>query len=159
MYRFYKITKNQDGIDHPSVDPFEDVNIAEGNFEFQKGLAMEEDKFAFLMLLDNNGEIHKSEKGEVYLTTIGDGTIRPRLFEVKTTAEKEDAKSYPHDTAYEVSADFYKRMGGAKQNVSVIAEMLRGIDENGRPLEYEYWVRINEETPVDEATPVEPSEG
>lgn len=141
MYRFYKITKNPDGTDHPSLDGYEDVNIAEGNFEFQKGLAMEGNKFAFLMVLDNNGEIHKSEKGEVYLTTIGEGTISPRLFEVKTTAEKEEAKSYPHDTAYEVSADFYKRIGGAKQNVDVRAEMLRGIDENGKLLEYEYWVR------------------
>ena len=140
MYRFYKITKNPDGTDHPSVEPFEDVNIAEGNFEFQKGLAMEEGYFAFLMLLDNNGAIHSDNNGMSYRTTIGEGTIKPRLFEVKTT-KKEEAKSYPHDTAYEVSADFYKRIGGAKQNADVRAEMLRGVDEHGNLLEYEYWVR------------------
>lgn len=135
MYRFYKITKNPDGTDHPSLDEYEDVNIAEGNFEFQKGLAMENHTFAFLMLLDNTGAIHKG-----YIATVGEGTITPRLFEVKTT-NKEEAKSYPHDTAYEVSADFYKRIGGAKQNAEVRAEMLRGVDEHGNQLEYEYWVR------------------
>ena len=136
MYRFYKITKNQDGTDHPSLDEYEDVNIAEGNFEFQKGLAMENHSFAFLMLLDNTGAIHKGN----YIVTVGEGTITPRLFEVKTTTE-ETAKSYLHKTAYDVSADFYKRIGGAKQNVDVRAEMLRGVDEHGNLLEYEYWVR------------------
>lgn len=135
MYRFYKITKNPDGTDHPSLDEYEDVNIAEGNFEFQKGLAMEEGYFAFLMLLDNTGAIHKG-----YIATVGEGTITPRLFEVKTTTE-ETAKSYTHETAYDVSADFYKRIGGAKQDVNVRAEMLRGVDEHGNLLEYEYWVR------------------
>lgn len=146
MYRFYKITVDNEGKEHPSLYEYEDVNVAEGNFEFQKGLAMEEHYFAFLMLLDNNGEIHNGS----YITTVGEGTIKPRLFEVKTTTTDE-TKSYLHDTAYEVSADFYKRIGAAKQNENVRAEMLRGVDENGNPLEYEYWVRIDE-TPVDENT-------
>lgn len=136
MYRFYKITVDGEGVEHPALDEYTDVNVAEGNFEFQKGLAMEEHKFAFLMLLDNDGTIHKGS----YITTVGEGTIKPRLFEVKTT-DTDTAKSYLHDTAYDVSADFYKRIGGAKQNADVRAEMLRGVDENGRPLEYEYWVR------------------
>lgn len=140
MYRFYRITVDGQGVEHPSLDEYEDVNIAEGNFEFQKGLAMEEGYFAFLMILDNNGAIHSGNNGISYITTIGEGTIKPRLFEVKTTTE-ETAKSYTHDTAYEVSADFYKRIGGAKQNNQVRAEMLRGVDEHGKSLEYEYWVR------------------
>lgn len=135
MYRFYRITVDGQGVEHPSLDEYEDVNIAEGNFEFQKGLAMENHTFAFLMLLDNTGAIHKG-----YIATVGEGTITPRLFEVKTTTE-ETAKSYLHETAYDVSADFYKRIGGAKQNADVRAEMLRGVDEHGNLLEYEYWVR------------------
>ena len=139
MYRFYRITVDGEGTEHPSLDEYEDVNIAEGNFEFQKGLAMENHTFAFLMLLDNNGEIHNGGNHS-YIATVGEGTIKPRLFEVKTTTE-ETAKSYLHETAYDVSADFYKRIGGAKQNVNVRAEMLRGVDEHGNLLEYEYWVR------------------
>lgn len=139
MYRFYKITVDGQGVEHPSLDEYEDVNIAEGNFEFQKGLAMENHTFAFLMLLDNTGAIHNGGNHS-YIATVGEGTITPRLFEVKTTTE-ETAKSYLHETAYDVSADFYKRIGGAKQNVNVRAEMLRGVDEHGGLLEYEYWVR------------------
>lgn len=135
MYRFYKITVDGQGVEHPSLDEYEDVNIAEGNFEFQKGLAMENHTFAFLMLLDNTGAIHKG-----YIATVGEGTIKPRLFEVKTTTT-DTPKSYVHETAYDVSADFYKRIGGAKQDVNDRAEMLRGVDEHGNLLEYEYWVR------------------
>ena len=139
MYRLYKITKNNEGKDVTSRDDIEDVYEAEGKFEFQKGLAMEENYFAFLMLLDNNGEIHTNDE-RTYFSMIGEGTIKPRLFEVKTT-DKDEPKSYEHNTANEVSADFYKRIGAAKQNENVRAEMLRGVDENGNPLEYEYWVR------------------
>lgn len=137
-YRLYRITKDAQDVEHPALDEYTDVNVAEGNFEFQKGLAMENHTFAFLMLLDNDGSIHKGS----YITTVGEGTIKPRLFEVKTT-DTDTAKSYLHDTAYDVTADFYKRIGGAKQNDNVRAEMLRGVDENGRLLEFEYWVRID----------------
>ena len=135
MYRLYKITLKQDGSENAQRDDFEDVTMAEGNFEFQKGLAMENGTFTFLMLLDNIGEIHNG-----YIAKIGEGTLKPRLYEVKTT-DSEASKTYAHDTAEEVSADFYKRLGGAKQNENVISTMLRGIDENGNPLEYAYWVR------------------
>ena len=140
MYRLYKITHREDGTENAQRDDYEDVTIAEGNFEFQKGLAMENNSFAFLMLLDSVGEIHNG-----YITLVGEGTIKPRLFEVKTT-DKEEAKSYVHEDANGVSADFYKRLGGAKQNANVRAEMLRAIDANGRPLEYAYWVRPIEPT-------------
>ena len=135
MYRFYKITLNQDGTEHPSVDTYEDVITAEGVYEFQKGLAMENKTFAFLMLLDNIGQIHNG-----YIDTIGEGTIKPRLFEVKVK-DTEAAKSYLHDANDEVSADFYKRLGGAKQDETVRAIMLRGIGAHGEQLEYAYWVR------------------
>lgn len=135
MYRLYKITKKEDGTDNAQRDDFDDVTTAEGSFEFQKGLAMETGTFTFLMLLDNIGQIHNG-----YIAMVGEGTIKPRLFEVKTTDE-ETPKTYPHNTAEEVSADFWKRLGGAKQNADVKAEMLRGIDENGSPIEYAYWVR------------------
>lgn len=149
MYRLYKITKDNEGKDVTSRDEYTDVYEAEGNFEFQKGLAMENNTFAFLMLLNNDGSIHTSESnssGVSYITTVGEGTIKPRLFEVKTTTTDEP-KSYGHDTAYEVSADFYKRLGAAKQNAEVRAEMLRGVDEHGNQLEYEYWVRPIEFVP------------
>ena len=135
MYRFYRITVDGEGVEHLSLDEYIDLNIAEGNFELQKGLAMENHTFAFLMLLEDNGEIHNG-----YIATVGEGTIKPRLFEVKTTTTA-TPKSYVHDTAYEVSADFYKRIGAAKQNNEIKAEMLRGVDENGGLLEYEYWFR------------------
>ena len=153
MYRLYKITLNQDGTEHPSVDTYDDVTIAEGNFEFQKGLAMENNSFAFLMLLDNVGQIHNN-----YIDMIGEGTIKPRLFEVKTK-DTEVAKSYLHDANDEVSADFYKRLGGAKQDTNVRAIMLRGIGANGEQLEYAYWVRpIEYVEPEPEPTPEEVTE-
>lgn len=135
-YRLYKITLRQDGSENAQRDDYEDVTQAEGAFEVQKGMAMENGTFTFLMLLDNIGQIHNG-----YIAKIGEGTLKPRLYEVKTTEEGDTPKTYPHETANDVSADYYKRLGGAKQTSSVIAEMLRGIDENGNPLEYTYWVR------------------
>lgn len=135
MYRLYKITLRQDGSENAQRDDYEDVITAEGAFEVQKGMAMESGTFTFLMLLDNIGEIHNG-----YIAKIGEGTLKPRLYEVKTT-DVETAKSYVHEDANGVSADYYQRLGGAKQTEAVRAEMLRGIDENGSPLEYTYWVR------------------
>ena len=137
MFRLYKITLRQDGSENAQRDDYEDVTTAEGAFEVQKGMAMESGTFTFLMLLDNLGEIHNG-----YIAKIGEGTLKPRLYEVKTTAEGETAKSYVHEDANGVSADYYQRLGGAKQTESVRAEMLRGIDENGNQLEYTYWVRF-----------------
>lgn len=135
MYRLYKITLRQDGSENAQRDDYEDVTQAEGAFEVQKGMAMESGTFTFLMLLDNIGQIHNG-----YITKIGEGTLKPRLYEVKTT-DVETAKSYVHEDANGVSADYYQRLGGAKQTEAVRAEMLRGIDENGNPIEYTYWVR------------------
>lgn len=136
MFRLYKITLREDGSENAQRDDYTDVTTAEGAFEVQKGMAMESGTFTFLMLLDNVGEIHNG-----YIAKIGEGTLKPRLYEVKTTAEGETAKSYVHEDANGVSADYYQRLGGAKQTEAVRAEMLRGIDENGSPLEYAYWVR------------------
>lgn len=145
MYRLYKITLKQDGTENAQRDEYENVIQAEGAFEFQKGLAMETGTFTFLMLLDNIGKIHNG-----YITKIGEGTLKPRLYEVKTT-DKEDAKSYVHNDTNSLLADFWKRIGGAKQTEAVKAEMLRAIDENGSPLEYAYWVRpIEQEEPTPE---------
>lgn len=135
MYRLYRITLKQDGSENAQRDDYEDVTQAEGNFEFQKGLAMETGTFTFLMLLDNIGEIHNN-----YIAKVGEGTLKPRLYEIKTKTSDEP-KTYPHNTAEEVSADFWKRLGGAKQDTNVRATMLRGIDENGNSIEYAYWVR------------------
>lgn len=146
MYTLYKVTLKTDGTENAQRDDFEDVTLAEGNFEFQKGLAMETGTFTFLMLLDNIGEIHNG-----YIAKIGEGTLKPRLYEIKTKSEV-GYKTYPHDTAKEVSADFWKRLGGAKQDADVRATMLRGIDENGNPIEYAYWVRpieVEEEPTTD----------
>ena len=135
MYRLYKITLRQDGSENAQRDDYEDVTTAEGAFEVQKGMAMESGTFTFLMLLDNIGEIHNG-----YITKIGEGTLKPRLYEVKTT-DTDTPKTYAHETAEEMSADFWKRLGGAKQNADVRATMLRGIGANGEQLEYAYWVR------------------
>lgn len=150
MYRFYKIIVNEDGTETPSVYTYDDVIIAEGNYEFQKGLALESGTTAFLMLIDDIGRVHND-----YIIMLGTGTIKPRLFEVKVT-DKEAAKSYLHDDNNGVLADYYKRLGGAKQNEAVKAIMLRGIGANGEQLEYAYWVRPTEpEEPTPE--PVEPT--
>lgn len=135
MYRLYSITHNQDESEKQSIYEYTDVTEAEGNFEQKKGQAMADGKFAFLMLLDNIGLIHKD-----YIAMVGEGTITPRLFEVKTT-DSEVNKVYPQETAEAVSADFYKRLGGAKLDDTVRATMLRGIGANGEQLEYAYWVR------------------
>lgn len=139
MYRLYRISVDAEGKESPAMDEYDNATTAEGNFEFQRGLAMENHNTVFLMLLDNTGRIHSNDYAS-YITMIGDGSITPRLFEVKTT-DTDTAKSYLHETAYDVSADFYKRLGGAKQNENVRAEMLRGVDEHGNLLEYAYWVR------------------
>lgn len=135
MYRLYMISHNTDGSEKQSVYEYEDVTIAEGNFEQKKGQTMADGKFAFLMLLDNIGQIHDG-----YIALVGEGTIKPRLFEVQTK-ESEVSQIYPYDTAEAVSADFYKRLGGAKLDDTVKATMLRGIDADGNQLEYAYWVR------------------
>lgn len=140
MYRFYKITLNEDGSEHPSVDLIDDQSIAEGTFEFEMGLAMESGKFTFLMLLDNIGQIHKN-----YIAMLGEGEIKPRLIEVKIK-DTEETKSYVHSTNDEVRADFYKRLGGAKKTTNIKATMLRGVGSKGEQLEYEYWVRPIEAT-------------
>ena len=139
MFRLYKVIYDSEGKEKGSVDEYTDVITAEGAFEFQKGLAMENKSFAFLMLLDSNGKIH-SDAYYGYIATIGEGTITPRLIEFKTKAT-EAIKSYLHEDVYDASADFYKRLGGAKQDAEVKSEMLRVIDENGNPHEYTYWVR------------------
>lgn len=153
MYRLYSITHNQDETEKQSIYEYDNVTEAEGNFEQKKGQAMADGKVAFLMLLDNIGKIHEryDEKGkpiDTYLTMVGEGTITPRLFEVKVT-DSEVNKVYPQNTNEEVSADFYKRLGGAKLDDTVKAIMLRGIGANGEQLEYAYWVR-----PIE---PVEPT--
>ena len=134
-YRLYSITRNQDETEKQSIYEYENVTEAEGNFEQKKGQAMADGKFAFLMLLDEIGRIHDG-----YITKVGEGTITPRLFEVKTT-DSEVNKVYPQETNEAVSADFYKRLGGAKLDSTVRATMLRGIGANGEQLEYAYWVR------------------
>ena len=146
MYRLYSITKNQDETEKQSIYEYENVTEAEGNFEQKKGQAMADGKFAFLMLLDNIGQIHDG-----YITKVGEGTITPRLFEVKTT-DSEINKVYPQETNEAVSADFYKRLGGAKLDSTVKAIMLRGIGENGEQLEYAYWVRPIEAPEPEEVT-------
>lgn len=140
MYRLYSITHNQDESEKQSIYEYTNVTEAEGNFEQKKGQAMADGKFAFLMLLENNGEIHNG-----YITMVGEGTITPRLFEVKTT-DSEVNKVYPQETNEAISADFYKRLGGAKLDDTVRATMLRGIGTNGEQLEYAYWVRPIEPT-------------
>lgn len=140
MYRLYSITRNQDETEKQSIYEYTSVTEAEGNFELKKGQAMADGKFAFLMLLDNIGQIHNN-----YITMVGEGTITPRLFEVKTT-DSEVNKVYPQETNEAVSADFYKRLGGAKLDDTVRATMLRGIGANGEQLEYVYWVRPIEPT-------------
>lgn len=135
MYRLYSITRNPDETEKQSIYEYDNVTEAEGNFEQKKGQAMADGKFTFLMLLDNIGEIHND-----YITMVGEGTITPRLFEVKTT-DSEVNKVYPQETNEAVSADFYKRLGGAKLDDTVRATMLRGIGANGEQLEYAYWVR------------------
>lgn len=145
MFRLYSITRNQDETEKQSIYEYENATEAEGNFELKKGQAMADGKFAFLMLLDNIGQIHDG-----YITKVGDGTITPRLFEVKVT-DSEVNKVYPQETNEAISADFYKRLGGAKLDSTVRATMLRGIGANGEQLEYAYWVRpIEQEEPTPE---------
>lgn len=149
MYRLYSITHNQDETEKQSVYEYNSVTEAEGNFELKRGQAMADKKFAFLMLLDNIGQIHNN-----YITMVGEGTITPRLFEVKTT-DSEKNTIYPQNTNEAVSADFYKRLGGAKLDDTVKAIMLRGIGANGEQLEYSYWVRpIEQEEPAPESEEV-----
>lgn len=140
MYRLYYITLNTDGTEKQSIYEFDNAIEAEGNFEKRKGQAMADGKFTFLMLLDNIGQIHDG-----YIAMIGEGTITPRLFEVKVT-DTEANKIYPKESNEAVSAEFYVRLGTAKLDNTVKAVMLRGIGANGEQLEYEYWVRPIEVT-------------
>lgn len=56
-----------------------------------------------------------------------------------TDSEAADMSKY--DTVYNVTANYHSKLGSAKKNSAVKAEMLRGIDGKGNQVEYTYWVR------------------
>ena len=69
-----------------------------------------------------------------------------RLFEVKVT-DSEAANMTKYNSTIYLTANYHTKLGAAKKNANVRAEMLRGIDGKGNQVEYTYWVRPIEITP------------
>ena len=86
-----------------------------------------------LLIIDNIGKVIDIKQG-------GD-TFKPRLIEVKSLENGDEEEITPYDSTLLVEANFHSKWGSAIKNDKVKAEMLRGIDANGNPLEYTYWVR------------------
>lgn len=137
MYRLIEIVK-QGETESTAIYPFEDYTSAKGEFETRVGADMRSNAYsAFtLMVIDGIGKV-LDVKHE------GDG-LAPRLLEVKVT-DVEEPNMSKYDSTYLVEVNFHSKLGSAIKNSEVRAEMLRGIDEFGGEIVYEYWVRPIEE--------------
>ena len=143
MFRLIQIVKNtSDEKEVQSTYEYEDGIEAKGEYETKLGNAMKSDLYTdvLMILLDNEGDVVSQCKD-------GDHEFKPRLFEVKVTDE-EVATLAKYESAAEVSANFHVKFGAAIKNSKVRAEMLRGFDGNGGQIEFTYWVRPVNVTPV-----------
>jgi len=172
-YRLFEVVKKSDKETqriYPTDLKTSSESLTEVAAQFEKGLgnamkATDEQAHSFL-ILDNTGEIAHDDNGNSYIAFVGDGTLEPRLWEVKeyfdedTQAWVNEAIPHHYETDKLVEANYHIFLGNAMLNTNVKAEMLRSIDEKGMTAgKYCYWVRIDEKPPVTEPTPVEPTEG
>lgn len=70
-----------------------------------------------------------------------------RLIEITRIADTESQAILDFESEVEASGELHSKLGAAKKNANVRAEMLRGIDGKGNQVEYTYWVRPIEITP------------
>lgn len=163
MFRLIEITRIADTESQAILD-FESEVEASGELHSKLGAAMKAETYQaeLLILLDNIGEIVESgshfktyeveeevetEGGETEtITTEVEYVLSPRLIEVKVT-DSEAANMSKYNSTFDVTANYHSKLGSAKKNLAVKAEMLRGIDGKGNQVEYTYWVRPIEITP------------
>lgn len=157
MFRLIEITRVADTESQAILD-FESEVEASGELHSKLGAAMKAETYQaeLLILLDNIGEIVESgshfktyeveeevetEGGETEtITTEVEYALSPRLIEVKVT-DSEAANMSKYNSTFDVTANYHTKLGAAKKNANVRAEMLRGIDGKGNQVEYTYWVR------------------
>lgn len=163
MFRLIEITRIADTESQAILD-FESEVEASGELHSKLGAAMKAETYQaeLLILLDNIGKIVESgshfktyeveeevetEGGETEtITTEVEYELSPRLIEIKVT-DSEVANVSKYNTTFDVTANYHSKLGSAKKNLAVKAEMLRGIDGKGNQVEYTYWVRPIEITP------------
>lgn len=172
-YRLFEVVKKSDKETqriYPTDLKTSSQSLTEVAAQFEKRLgdamkATDEQAHSFL-ILDNTGEVPSDSNGNSYIAFVGEGTLEPRLWEVKDYFDEDTQKmvneAIPHhyETNKLVEANYHLFLGNAMLNTNVKAEMLRSIDEKGNVAgKYCYWARIDEVPPVTEPTPVEPTEG
>ena len=163
MFRLIEITRISDTESQAILD-FESEIEASGELHSKLGAAMKAETYQaeLLLLLNNIGEIVESgshfktyeveeeietDGGETEtITTEVEYELSPRLIEIKVT-DSEAANMSKYNTTFDVTANYHTKLGAAKKNADVRAEMLRGIDGKGNQVEYTYWVRPIEITP------------
>lgn len=163
MFRLIEITRISDAESQATLD-FESEVEASGELHSKLGSAMKTETYQaeLLLLLNNIGEIVESgshfktyeveeeietDGGETETTTTEvEYELSPRLIEIKVT-DREVANVSKYNTTFDVTANYHSKLGSAKKNSAVKAEMLRGIDGKGNQVEYTYWVRPIEITP------------
>ena len=163
MFRLIEITRISDTESQATLDFASEVE-ASGELHSRLGAAMKAETYQaeLLLLLNNIGEIvergthFKTYEVEEEIETDGGETetitteveyeLSPRLIEIKVT-DSEAANVSKYNTTFDVTANYHSKLGSAKKNLAVKAEMLRGIDGKGNQVEYTYWVRPIEITP------------
>lgn len=157
MFRLIEITRISDTESQATIDFASEVE-ASGELHSRLGAAMKAETYQaeLLLLLNNIGEIvergthFKTYEVEEEIETDGGETetitteveyeLSPRLIEIKVT-DSEAANVFKYNTTFDVTANYHSKLGSAKKNLAVKAEMLRGIDGKGNQVEYTYWVR------------------
>lgn len=165
MYRLFEVTKTKDNQkEQPAIYPFENFTDMEASYESKIGAWMKSDVVEGELLIMLDGSLNTMS-----LKKIGDYVFKPRLIEVKTTAEEEEANPTPYDSKLLVEANYHSKLGSAMSNKAVLIEVLKGIDGNGADLQHRSWIRPieapeptpepEEETePTPEPEVVEPTE-
>lgn len=144
MYRLIELVI-QNNKEAQAIYPYSTYEEAKGEFETKVGADMKSEAYTGFMLLiiDNIGKVIDIKRG-------GD-TFKPRLIEVKSLENGDEADATPYDNTLLVEANFHSKWGAAIKNDAVRSEMLRGIDGFGGEVCYTYWVRpIEQEEPTPE---------
>ena len=157
MYRLIEIVKESTkDKDTQAIYPFESYLDAKGEYETKLGADMKSTAYSgfTLLIIDSAGFVSDMKH-------VGE-ELRPRLIEIKATAEEETATPTPYDSEQLVEANLHSKFGAAIKNANVVSEVIRGIDgtgktitdEEGKETGFIYWIRPVE-VPEEETEPTE----
>jgi hypothetical protein len=135
MNRLIEITFDNDK-EIQALYPYESKDALEGDFEYKLGVAMEANADKILVGIDNTGSI-------IFMAKTGDHVFSPRLYEAKYTNE-EQVNLAKYDSEEQLHARFHNKKGAAIKNLSVIHEVLVGLNGAGNVIESCNWVRTYE---------------